>query len=108
MQFLTMDGPVAWAWRSVPRWSMDDSTVGIEQDEETAKQAAERAMDDSRMISAIVMPLGMVLGQWKALGDPSIALRTVNGAIRWHDDPHAHGVAHLAERRARQAPVTRS
>jgi hypothetical protein len=96
MTFVT-DEPVAWLWRSVPKWSMDNGDGGIEADEADAREAAEHAMDDPGMISAIVIPVGLVLGKWKALAQPAIALRSTTRGVRWLDnDYHGIGVAYLA------------
>jgi hypothetical protein len=100
MELHNTDGPVAWFWRSVPKWSTEPGTAGIELCEADAKDAAERAMSSPRVISAIVVPLGMSLGKWEPLGGPSIALPTYSGGVRWHDDVHGIGVAHLAQRHA--------
>jgi hypothetical protein len=95
-----MGAVVAWCWRTVPKFSMGDSDSGIEPGEEDAKKAAEDALVNPQTIAAIVTPIGLILGQWKALGWASIGLRTYNGTVRWHDDVHGRGVAHQAARDA--------
>jgi hypothetical protein len=91
---------VCWLWRTVPKWSAEDGNEGIAAGELEAKRAAEAALSDQRMISAICQPFGRVYGRWQPAGQPSIGLRTVTGTVRWFDDVHGRGVAHLAGRDA--------
>jgi NitT/TauT family transport system substrate-binding protein len=63
----------------------------------------EGAMDQAAVMAntdrAIVTPLGLLLGQWNALGYSSIGLRTSWGPVRWFDDVRALGRAHEAQAR---------
>lgn len=77
--------PVMWAWRTVPRWSLDrDTQMGTEPSESEARTRATMALSNPMAIAALVFPVGLDGGEWVAARKAIIGVRSESG-IKWYD-----------------------
>lgn len=76
---------ILWAWRTIPKNSLDIPACGLQADENTARDiAAQTLAGDDSMISVFLIPLSIAAdGEVIRAGKEHIGLRSTTGRIRW-------------------------